>query len=199
MPLVIPNDYGQITVDITNPADPEPFNITFGVSLAGISDYQAVVEGYAAATRTNLKVLTDSAYSWGPVEMRYDDGGVESSVIDYTVEAGTGTASDSLPSNCALLVHKRTALAGRRGRGRIYIPGVFGEEVDDGGHLSTTYKNDVQSAIDAWLGDLVSTSPDLFGMWLLHSTGISATPSPTAVTALIIDPMIATQRTRLRR
>lgn len=106
-----------------------------------------------------------------------------------------GTAVGSLlPSNCAVLVEKRTAAAGRRGQGRMYVPGIAAEPNVDGlGVLASAYVTGLTTALAAWLTRLGS---DGLPPYLLHATA-PATPDP--ITALAVDPVIGTQRRRMRR
>lgn len=96
----------------------------------------------------------------------------------------------------ALLVRKVTALGGHRGRGRMYVPGLsegsaLGTGMIVAGNLTTW-----QTAFTNWFNDLVTAN---LKPYLLHETGISATPDPTILTGFTVDPKTSTQRGRIRR
>lgn len=108
--------------------------------------------------------------------------------------------TDAVPQNTAYLVRKRTDLAGRRGRGRMYIPSVIDTEVDDQGRLTTASQLSWTTSLDNWMADLTTAvGARLYPPVVLHrSEGIGVEPLPTPVQSFVIDPVVATQRRRLR-
>ena len=198
MPLVVPEDFGQVIVSISASGDPDPWGITFGVFKGSESDPQELVDEVAAATIAQLKQIIDPTCRIGPTTLRLTQGGVPSVWVATENTAGTSIAEARLPQNCALLVHKRTNAPGRRGRGRIYLPSVPSGIVSNTGALSGDYIDEVQEILDDWLAALSAEPLPTVHMWLLHNTGVSATPDPNRVTSLTLDPIIATQRRRLR-
>jgi hypothetical protein len=111
-----------------------------------------------------------------------------------------------LPPNCALLVIKQSAIGGRVGKGRCYLPaGYLGEsEVNAGGALSSAEL----SGANAKLGQLVTNLGDNavgIGLRLFHGQRhhqgavIAPAADPTEVTGLVADPRIGTQRRRMHR
>lgn len=112
---------------------------------------------------------------------------------DSTVQWGTGTANATLPVNCSMLIQKRTGLAGRKYRGRMFYPtiGTGEEQVTPAGYLEAASVTAYQAMFNALL-----TAWDTIGLDLviLHS-GVE---SPTPVTSLVVQPLLATQRTRMR-
>lgn len=126
------------------------------------------------------------------------DGGPE--VIGSHRETITGSraAADQLPNNCALLVQKRTELAGRRNRGRFFIPPAFlGEAgVNNNGVIATPTLAGYQTNFNAWMAALLTIEGDAYEPVILHSESPS---TPTPVTSFVVQPVIATRRRRLRR
>jgi hypothetical protein len=114
--------------------------------------------------------------------------------------AGTQTPA-VVPQNTAYLIRKRTDLAGRRGRGRMYVPGV--SEADSGatGMVLASAVTAWQTAFNNWFNDLTVTVGNRFyPPAVLHrSEGIGVEPLPTLVTSFVVDSRVATQRRRLRR
>jgi hypothetical protein len=130
------------------------------------------------------------------------DGGEDLVGSDPTVGACTKSIN-TLPANCAVLVHKRTARGGRRGRGRMYIPWVGSStSVTEGGVIPTVDVTPIQAAVTVWLSSIATGAGPVV---LLHrpSTPGTANPStpgsPNTVTSMVVDPLIATQRRRLGR
>jgi hypothetical protein len=54
-----------------------------------------------------------------------------------------------------------------------------------------------QQRFTAWLQQIQGLTA-VADMVILHSTGVSTAPPPTVVTSLVVDPVISTQRKRLR-
>ncbi|HKZ21568.1 MAG TPA: hypothetical protein VJQ57_15865, partial [Acidimicrobiia bacterium] len=85
---------------------------------------------------------------------------------------------------------------GRRGNGRLYQPGLLEAQIDAGGNIAAGYVVDLQTEFDDFL--LAAGTGGLNAV-VLHGPGISATPNPSPVTALIVQGVCGTQRDRMRR
>jgi hypothetical protein len=117
----------------------------------------------------------------------------------YSLTVQGGAAGSIVPQNTAYLVHKRSGTGGRGGRGRMYLPGVGESVVDNTGNVSAGKLNGLQTALNLFIVELAD-GPDIEDMVILHnSPGAYALAAPTRVTSLVIDPVVATQRRRLRR
>jgi hypothetical protein len=118
--------------------------------------------------------------------------GGTSRVVYESPQNVIGTGADvSIPNNCAFLVHKLTERAGRRGRGRMYLPPyvVAESDVNSNGILSPAALVNLQTLVgNAFPGD---------DFVLLHDSLPSSIP-PDIITALNVDRQIATQRRRMR-
>lgn len=126
------------------------------------------------------------------------DGGPPAVYVSTNTPTTGGQATTMLPSNCATLVRKRTDSAGRRGRGRLYLPGVAKPDVDDLGIIAPAALTQYQNAMDDFL-DSIPDVPGVTGAVILHrSEGIGPEPVPTPITRLVVANKIATQRRRLR-
>lgn len=203
MPLAIPPGYAQCSIEIVNSGDPEPWYVTHGVDVSDAGgDYTAVGENVLEAFfdawgtyfRTTTRVL--SVY----LTIGSDGGNYTINVPSPENYVGTSTA-DKLPQNCAMLVQKQTLRPGRAGKGRCFLPGVVAEgSVDDVGVQNSTALTNAQTAANLWLTALANPSGiAVTPMVLLHNQGIPGGSTPSPVTALRVDPRIATQRRRLRR
>jgi hypothetical protein len=129
-----------------------------------------------------------------------------------TAGAGAGSQSNnSMGPNTAILVTKSSAIGGRRGRGRMFLPGVDSDSVDDTGNLLTAFLSDTQDQADLFLEGLNSNDVgmhllhDFAYTWVINDNGQprrvpSSTPPPfpNVVTALTVQSLVATQRRRLR-
>jgi hypothetical protein len=112
------------------------------------------------------------------------------------VRQGTAPTDGPLPQNCAMLVQRRTARGGRKGRGRMYFPFVYPTEVNISptGVLGAVPFVAWQTAMTEFHAALVASG---IPMVLLHSEAAGPI-APDPVTSLVAQQTIATQRTRLR-
>jgi hypothetical protein len=201
MPLDIPVGFAHVIHSMTLTGDAEPMAVTFGIEL------QPDVPAFPNLLAENLHQQFGQAwattlgnpYKLAATEIRYplgDQGGFGLGV--FVGDIPMSNAGSFLPQNSAFLVHKRTALGGRRHRGRLYLPGVNEALVDDKGLMSSTALNGVNAAALAWLNGVVSLEA-VVNMVVLHTKPIGPTViAPTPITVLTLDPVLGTQRRRLR-
>lgn len=109
--------------------------------------------------------------------------------------ADVGTATGQpIPINGAFLIQKRTGVAGREHRGRMYLPPFSFDEaaIDAAGNIASTQYNALQTRINNWY---VTLSTAELTPVLLHS---STSVVPTPITQLPVQQKLATQRRRMR-
>jgi len=117
-------------------------------------------------------------------------------ILGQVLATITGSVSDSCPpSNCALLIHKSTALGGRRYRGRFFAPMAWINEgaVDSVGVVTGST---ISSAISRWNEFYDNVLAAELTPVLFHQ-GAGA-PVPTAITGFQVQSQLATQRRRMR-
>jgi hypothetical protein len=135
-----------------------------------------------------------STYAWRGVRVVVERGsGPE--IADVTANTIGTLVADPVPPNSAFLVRKNTLFGGRHGRGRMFLPPIFAAEtaVDSVGALSGATITALQTQMTAMVGTFAGAN---YNMYLLHN--VSEIP-PYAVDTLIVQPVVATQRRRLRR
>jgi hypothetical protein len=173
--------------------------------------YAVGVEGTPAspndiATQCREAITAFWALAWNGLtitntEIRWQDAALPAPPvigIDTTAVTG-GTSGSVFPQNSAYLIHKRTAFGGRPGRGRMYLPGVDEGRADNTGVIPSATQSSFNTALATWLTTLAGKT-NITGMWLLHDDqGAGAGLSAYPITGLQLDPVIATQRRRLRR
>lgn len=116
-----------------------------------------------------------------------DDG----PTAERIVSIGGDVGGDMVSPNVSLLHSKKTALGGKRHRGRMYTPYTSESVVNADGSITGVHRLAVQEANDDLLSALtVAQLP----MVVLH-TGVG---TPDLVTDLIVSGFAATQRRRLR-
>jgi hypothetical protein len=200
MPLDIPPGNAQIIHSLTLTGDAERMAITYGVDLAveAPPNPNAIAASLHNVFFQNMGNILATGYQLVATEMRYSVTGETFPRIARHEEVNPGTGSSNLiPQNTAYLIHKVTAFGGRRNKGRFYLPGVGEPDVSILGALTTAEKTRIQNALNAWFVALNAIA-NIDDVVILHSSGITPTPAPTAVVGFLIDPVVATQRRRLR-
>lgn len=200
--MAVPPGFARIGLNLKHELDPDPWVTTFGVDIGAFSGApdaqeigQAAQEAYWSAWRADTS--NQVRLLGADVVVGQDGDNLSEFVAGYAGSSGTtvgGTASDKLPQNCALLVRKNTSRGGRRGKGRMFLPGVLNEGGVDGvGQISNVDLTAWQSNVSSFFDNLETAG---LPMVLLHETGAVLAPDP--VTSLVCDPVISTQRRRLR-
>lgn len=197
MALLIPPGFAQLVLRWQLAGDPEPMVSTLGYDVSGLGGaYDAFLTSinnqypisFGAGARLSVYTFIGSILYVG------QDGSPPAVYERPAAEAGS-SGSQAPPSNCATLVRKNTALGGRRGRGRMFLPpfNLAETSVDANGNLDGAYVSGTNSNLASWL--VTGRSPVL----LHNSEGVSPPPAPTPITTLVVQTKIATQRTRMRR
>lgn len=191
---VIPEGFGEATLNFTGgPSD--PINIVWGYEVATLTSepnenaqncYEAFALGQNPWTKLSGPLTLQSC------TVRETEGGVVRNG-EYVAPVASGNpANPMLPTNNALLVRKVSSAGGRRGTGRMYVPGLNETAVDAQGIVESSYLIVLQAAFTGMLGDL---STNDVPMHILHDI---AGPAPTLVQSLAVQARVATQRRRLR-
>jgi hypothetical protein len=172
--------------------------VTFGVQTTMTDPMSIAAVLVTAFTSTGgFAAFLDSGASLTETRVALGTGTGEDVVgIDPTISAGQKGGVTS-PPNVAMLVHKRTARGGRRGRGRMFVPWSWTTaEVQENGVVLATPLTTANVAVNAWLTKI---NTGLGAMVILHGPGKSTLGAPNTVTSLSVDNIIGTQRRRLGR
>jgi hypothetical protein len=157
---------------------------------------QADANRVANLFRDNLKLLYDTSWNLGPVKFYFDNGSGPAILEDPTTELGTQSAIAYAPPQVSYIVKKTTAQAGAKNRGRVYMPGLAESNVDEAGRVDGAFIA-AGNAILATFFAAINADAAVDYMTLVHTT--EAGGGDTAITALTIQGVCGTQRTRLRR
>jgi hypothetical protein len=202
MPLIIPDGFGQVIHQLQLVGDPEPMAVTYGVQIdsGGVIDAPGMANSLHDAFWDALGAQLNGSYTLFSTEVKWRGAAAADLSVVVHVEPKLGTATGAaLPQNVAGLVKKLTATSGRRNRGRFYLPGLREGEVSDTGQVNSGSVTGINGVLATWLGKFGTLMSQIDAMVILHNTGISGAPAPTAVTQLLLDPVVATQRRRLRK
>lgn len=187
MPLNIPATYYEAAFTHEQAGLLRPAVVTMGLHYLGsdiTTDFNTI------ATRWGGSVVASMADTWVYVEARIRDA--VGNVITLAENVAGGTAHTPATPNVAFLVRKITALGGRKQHGRMYLPGVSEQDVDNVGTVIASKITEITSNIN---GFLATASAANFFWTLLHN----GTTAPTPITSYQVETTAATQRRRMRK
>lgn len=177
---------------------PRPAYVTFGLNPTA-TDPTSVATSVASAFASPGSLFTrmDSSVILTGVRVALGTDGSEDLIGFSPTNVACTAAGSGPPPNVAILVHKRTARGGRRGRGRMFLP-WFGSEGDhdETGSINGTALTQYQTAVDTFRTSLTSLAGP---MVLLHGPGETTPGPPDTITGLDVDRLVSTQRRRLGR
>lgn len=197
----IPVGYAEVTFRLHRIGAIRDSTWALGVNWAGagVRTAQEIADdwdGFATAAGRPYAAgnMLDSWQYLGTSVTLMDDTGPLIAKHDHVITGTLTSPAVAMAPNCAILLRKRTALGGRRNRGRAYIPPVFPSEgsVDAAGVIAGASLTAIQGFYDSmFTGSLLNYDRVLF-----HN---EAPFTPTPINLLQFDGLIATQRRRLRR
>lgn len=188
---------GEFVFSYVCDGDPEPMSTIIGYDATG--DFADPTVEAAEAMHDLWGVVTNSLQS-----ADYDlvSTTMRMAVIGGTVEAvhsgvvGGGEVDDAVPQNTAFLIRKLTGGVGQGKNGRLYLPGVPETDVDHDGVLGSAVVSDANLVLlDFW--NAISISDDVPSTVVNH--GPTNLTSFDYILSFVLDPLVATQRRRLRR
>lgn len=188
----IPEGFANVIIPALHTSGTRPAAVTFGVrNDLGALTPQNVADQVWDAFSTNVLPLLDDQVTWGPIHVQLGvSGGILSG--DGADSSVGGAAIDSVSSNTAVLVRKGSLVPGRRGRGRYFWPWAAADNVVSelgiwGAASVANFQGGQEDFLDA-LG------LEQLPMVILHS----GAGTPALVSALSTQPLLATQRRRMR-
>lgn len=196
MSLVIPPGYGNAALVFTSLAGTPEFVTTIGVDLsAKTDDYVGAANQVMTAYGTAFAPATDSSLTLDRCTLAIGQDGAGGSVDSDIPPFPMTRTGDAAPLAMSAICRKVTNTFGRRGRGRMFLPGVLrANEVTEGGTIYGERQASLSGAAEDFLETLQSAAFSLPPV-LLHSTA-PADPSP--ITALTIQPLVGWIRGRIR-
>jgi hypothetical protein len=199
MPEVIPDGFAHCTYKFALTGRTNPITFTHGirtdVAVSGW-DFASELFDYLVAAGSIMEAANvRDVFTFESVECIINDGGVlVGQASTQSPVTGTNTTTATPPSNCTLLVQKRTGLIGRKFRGRFYLPtlGLSEGAVDPVGNIDSITFGTIDARVQQWFTD-INGSSTLTPM-LLHNDATA----PTRITSFVTSQVIATQRRRMR-
>lgn len=189
--MIIPTGYAQVTHEFGGNGLAFPGAVVYGVDPPGGADPSDLAEALSDAWATYVIPRQNESITLENTVVKFGPNSTGPTGEFAVTIPGERTGAGS-PSNCAVLVKKTTSLGGKQGRGRMYIPGCTEADVGSDGALDATQQGNWQTAMSNWAAFLaISVAP----LVILHGDALT----PTPVTAVTVQAVIATQRRRLRR
>jgi hypothetical protein len=205
MTVNLPIGYYHAALFFSGAALPQGAAITFGGQDIGVdSAPHDLALAINTAWATNLDPVNNSEVTY--LGCRVKKGPMEDGPFATASVTNAGQVASAMPPpNVCYLVRKHTALGGKIGSGRMYVPGLAEPDVDSAGNVQASKVTTFQNAWSAFLAALATANQP---MALLHTFGtyekkdgtVVTVPArePTLVSSLVVDPRCATQRRRLR-
>lgn len=209
----VPNGFGEIVIRYGFTDDPEDKTISLGfrstlgaaqadLETAGLAVWAEYIATFHSTGEPTMAV---------PWELRGFVMRTRAADVDYLAEGGTPVVGDAttnvVVTNSAVLVKKRTGLAGRGNRGRVFAPpfGLDEDNVTPGGIITAGIVDDYQDQWDAFLAGVQAADAELVVLhaMVLDDPGpppvyVPPTDPPVDITNFIVQSKVATQRRRLR-
>ena len=189
--MIIPEGYGQFVFSFAGQGLPSGGAVVVGFRNDTPQSAIQCADDAKAAWVTRFMPSISSAVQFTTVLCKLGPAETGESALSTSGAYGSLAVTQTSPATC-YLIRKYTGFGGRRGRGRMYIPGPVENDVNVAGDLQSSRVTALTTACAGFLTDMQTAGCSLV---VLHNDG---TP-PYGVTELRVDPIIATQRRRLRR
>jgi len=199
MTLIIPPGFGNAAFIFTSTTGTPPIVTTLGLDLSAAGgDFAEAANVAFSAYATHVLPETDSALTLDRVTLAVGSDGPGGSV-DSDLPPAPGTRSGTGPPvSMSTIFRKVTSDIGRRGRGRMFLPGLLTTtNVDENGIIASGRRTEILDAVGAMIAELfdVETEPFNLPPVLLHS---SAPADPTPLTGGAVSPLVGWVRGRIR-
>jgi hypothetical protein len=196
--MAVTPGFADVSLQVSSTIMSRPSFVTFGVDPSSSTPDSIAQSVYTAATSAgSLISKVDSGCTIGPTTIRLGQDGGEALVGYWSLRANGAISLTSPPPNVAVLIHKRTARGGRRGRGRLFMPWFVDETtIDEAGIIAPATVTSLATCVEVFRTALATNGVP---MVVLHEPGKTTAGAPDVVTSLTVDPLVATQRRRLGR
>lgn len=190
----LPVGFAECSAVFTIPGSGGPANVVTGHDVSGLATSLAVADaitaGWDAATPLVDACTTDVTLA--TLEIRWQAAAGDAVLISRTLNTGGGDPAPAIPPQVCYLLQKVTGFAGRKNRGRMYLPGVAEPSVAASGQVTIGKLTELAALAAAALSNWGTNGADLV---ILH-TDPADTPRP--VVEMPPSNRVATQRRRLR-
>lgn len=199
MTLVIPPGFGLAQFVLTGPVGTQPYVTTVGVDLSDAGgDFVVAANSAKSAYASTIGTTTSAALTLDRVTLSVGQDGPGGSVDSNTPPTTFSRTGSFPPTAMSAIARKVTNDLGRRGRGRMFIPGVLSEnEVDEDGTVVAARRTALNTTMGSFFTALSTADAGEVALppVLLHS---SAPTDPTPITAFAVSDLVGWIRGRIR-
>lgn len=199
MALVIPPGFALASWHFVSDSGTPPYVTTCGTTLADEPGSEVeLADALFNAYATNILPATSSVLALDHVTVQTPaGGGLLASFTSTETSSQGGDSGAPSPLGAAIVLKKVTAVGGRAGRGRMFLPGtVMESQVDANGFVNPAQLTAVRDAmVDLW-ADVAIAAPGATPV-LLHDEASPVT-APSTITAWVAAPIIGWIRKRIR-
>jgi len=185
----IPTGFLEVTVFQHNLLNSNPVLNVFGVEHTSEVELDEVASLIFTDWVTNFSFVQCSNIITEKVKVRTGVG-TEAEFIGK--EPGV-LAGEACPPNVSILLRKVTGVVGRGQKGRMYLAGAREADITAGGDITEDYFGDLDDAAQDFASAIAT---DVGQIHVLHHEGSALSPTP--VITMRCEPLVATQRRRLR-
>ena len=196
--LVIPPGYANAAFVFAGSVGTQPYITTLGVDISDWGgDHVAVANVLKAGFAGLFQSEVSSSLTLDRVTLSVGQDGPGGSVDSDTAPNTFNRSGSFPPTAMSCIVRKVTNELGRRGRGRMFIPGIVSEnEVDEDGSIVPARQTAIQGVLDTWYENLAYGATELsLQPVLFHS---AAPTMPTEITAFAVSDLVGWVRGRIR-
>lgn len=203
----IANNLMLVTQQLVSSEFSHVCEITLAFDISGFSTRQDQIDDFQASFNAAFATYLSNTCTIVPPTALIGDGSNVPFFVTAAGAAGTGSRNISTPPpNTAALLRKSTAKAGKKNRGRTYLPLCLAEgDVNNAGVLSSGVVANLSSAAATVLSDGVADG----NLMVIANKTLVTTPPETRphvtaitmgekVTSWVCETLAATQRRRMR-
>lgn len=195
----VPVGYVDFVLNITRTGDLEPYAITFGGKVDAGPYTQENVAAVALQCATHLtgEMMVDDRLSGLTAYVANDGPPI---IMTESMDAQGTVSTDPTTQNVAVIVTKLTGLGGRYNKGRMFWPSLAETGVNAVGVLAPVAQNNIEGAFSDWMTALLDPAEfcNLSDLVIFHDGSLVGL-EPTVITQLRVEPVVGTQRRRLRK
>ena len=189
--MIIPVDFCQANFKYTGLAAPTGAENVLGLLVGSDTDPADVAAKCITAWTDNIAALVVNDLTLSSVLVKFGPNATGLAAEVGSGQTGAAGGAGMTPQN-ALLVRKNTTHGGRKGRGRMFLPGITEGTADESGTIAGGTVAIYQAGFDGFLADLTAGGNTPF---LLHNDETD----PYEITSFSVQALMATQRDRIRR
>lgn len=190
--MIIPTGFAQVNFKGSGTGYARGWQVAVGVELIGGFPPLTVATTMWNIWDDNIQPVISDQCALESVLCKFGPNSTGVAAEYFATSTGSLTSQSESPQ-AAVLVKKTTSHGGRKGAGRMFMPGVTEAQTDGAGLLTTAAMTAWQAALNGLLADMLTAD---MPMTLLHAAD---PPSPYAVNNLQVQGLFASQRRRLRR